>query len=283
MAVMITGNDLREAIQSGTLIEDANPHSVEGIKYDFCLSNRILKACFGRPIDASSLQQSELLKLVVEPNEVVFVMSKERLILPPNIIAQLSPKRKLSQAGILTLGGLTIDPGYKGRLLIGFLNISSTPFNLIPGKKIIGATFLRLAEDEMRNVETCQESLDDFPDELIEVMQKYRPEGTKAVKDCIQKIREEIQAIRSELKEHDNWRERLQKHDDQIGKISDLLDRERTERATGQDRLTEMIGKINRTFSFIKGIAFLLYAIVTGLVVYFAPKLFDAATNMFRG
>lgn len=45
-------------------------------------------------------------KAVVEPGEVVFVLSRERLVLPPNVYAQLSPKRSLAQDGIELMGGI---------------------------------------------------------------------------------------------------------------------------------------------------------------------------------
>lgn len=58
------------------------------------------------------------------------------------MIAQLSPKRKISQAGVLTLGGHTVDPGYEGPLLIGLLNVASKPFILKPGRKLIAASLI---------------------------------------------------------------------------------------------------------------------------------------------
>src|SRR5258708_1894626 len=107
MAVMITGQDLRTMVTEGALIKNGDLSCAESIKYDFRLSQRILKAKFGRPMRADEVPDKQ--DLVVEPGEVVFVLSEERLTLPRDVIAQLSPKRKLSHAGILTLGGFMID------------------------------------------------------------------------------------------------------------------------------------------------------------------------------
>jgi len=38
MATMVTGAQLRKAVQTGELIKDGIPDSVEGVKYDFHLS-----------------------------------------------------------------------------------------------------------------------------------------------------------------------------------------------------------------------------------------------------
>ena len=51
MATMVTGAHLRQAVESGELIQNGIPDSVEGVKYDFHLSSRILKAKFKRPVD----------------------------------------------------------------------------------------------------------------------------------------------------------------------------------------------------------------------------------------
>lgn len=141
MPRMITGRELREAVEKSTFIEGGDVKCAEGVKYDFRLSQRILKAKFGRPVSANELSPPERADLFIEPGEMVFVLSAERLKLSDTMTAELSPKRKLSHAGILAMGGFCIDPLYDGFLLIGLYNFSSTRFPLLPGKKLIAATF----------------------------------------------------------------------------------------------------------------------------------------------
>lgn len=274
MATMITGKELKDAILAQSIMQGGDEQCVEGVKYDFRSSSHILKAKYGQPIDAKELSQSERADLIIEPNEVVFVLSEERLTLPNNVIAQLSPKRKMSQLGVLTLGGLTIDPGYKGRLLVGMLNYSSSPFYLKPGKKLIAATFLRLDQAEMNELEVCTESLDDFPDELVEVMQKYRPMGTKFIIEGIQKLETDINAVKKELKEHDDWRQRLDRHDAQIENIIRGLESEKQVRKEGEDKISQSFaelkidfGIIKDNFLLIKGGAYVLYFLIAIVLI----------------
>jgi deoxycytidine triphosphate deaminase len=276
MATMITGKQLKEAVLSQSIIQGGNVDCVEGVKYDFRSSPHILKAKFGRPIDATELSQSEKADLVVEPDEVVFVLSEERLILPKDVIAQLSPKRKMSQLGVLTLGGLTVDPGYKGRLLVGLLNYSSTPFILKPGKKLIAATFLRLSSAETEELEVCTESLEDFPDELVEVMQKYRPIGTKFLVEGLQKLENEIGVIKKELRDHDDWRQRLDRHDAQIENILKGLESEKQARERGEDKLSKTFDGMKTDFQLIKGGAIALYVLIGAIlasIIAYAPNI----------
>src|SRR5579871_2932856 len=102
MSKMLTGERLNEAVTNQSFIQGGDPLCAEGVKYDFRLSERFLKAKFGRPINASEVPVDQLF---VEPGEMVFALSEERLNLPSNVVAELSPKRKLSQSGIQVIGG----------------------------------------------------------------------------------------------------------------------------------------------------------------------------------
>ena len=149
MSKVITEKEIKNWIESGTNIQEGSLDCAEGIKYDFRLGSKFLKAYFGRVMDyETDLKSAEdIRRAVVEPGEVVFVLSRERLVLPRNVYAQLSPKRSLSQDGIELMGGLTIDPGYEGYLVFGLRNVAGTPYPLAPGTKIVGANFFELSND----------------------------------------------------------------------------------------------------------------------------------------
>lgn len=259
MSVMVTGKELADAVNNGTFIHGGNAASVEGVKYDLRLSNRILKAKFGRPIDAAALTEAEKRDLRVEPGEVVFALTEERLVLPMDMFVQLSPKRKLSHAGILTLGGFCVDPGYAGHLLVGLFNLSSSPFQLWPGKKLIGATFFRLEQNEQGEFPARTEPLDEFPEELVEVMQKYQPLAIQAVSESVQRLQTDLASLRTEIRSHEDrynrfW-ESLEAHNKQIGTLSADLSAEAAARKAGEDKLTEAVQSVKDTLSFLKGMA----------------------------
>ena len=125
MAKTITGEQLRAAVDAQSFIKGGDRSSAEGVKYDFRIGTRVLKASVGQPIEMLSIPEQDRF---VEPGEVVFVLTEERLDLPRNMIAILSQKRKLSHQGIQVLGGFCVDPLYRGRLLVGLYNFSSRRF-----------------------------------------------------------------------------------------------------------------------------------------------------------
>lgn len=281
MPTMVTGQELRAAVTGGSFIQGGDSTCVEGVKYDFRLSTRILKARYTSPIDASKLSETEKQGLNVEAGEAVFVLTEERLNLPANMIAQLSPKRKLSHAGILTLGGFTIDPRYEGRLLLGLFNFSSTPFPLIPGKKIIAATFYKLEGSEVGEFPHPGEPLDDFPDELVQVMQKYHPVAIHSVTDLVKRLQDDLTSLKGEIRSHEAWyqrfKESLDAHNNQIGTLATDLKAEVEVRKGGHDQMTKAIEGMQSALSFLKGAAWVVMTVIglsfAGLMAWLGPKL----------
>ncbi len=224
---------------------------------------------YKRPLDFEKLTETEKRELFIDPGEMVFILTEERLDLPNNMVAELSPKRKLSHAGVLAIGGFCIDPLYHGRLLIGLFNFSSTPFPIIPGKKVIAATFSILQEQECCDFARPEAALEDFPEELIQVMQKYRPMVMTSVLDNIHKLQGQVDAIRREIDSQNDWYKRfdgiLDKHNSQIGDLLTGLSSEVKAREKGEDTLsralsgyTEQMKSLNKTMEWLKGAAWVI-------------------------
>jgi deoxycytidine triphosphate deaminase len=193
MSTMVTGVDLRNGVEGQTFLQGGDVRCAEGVKYDFRLSSRILKAKWGRPVEMGDVPKEDLF---IQPGEVVFVLSEERLNLSSDMVAILSPKRKLSHEGILSTGGLFIDPGYRGRLLVGLYNFSSSKWPIIAGKKLIAATFYKLGDTERGEFPPPPPPLDDFPDELVKVISEYEPVAVQAVAAGLERLRELVGQLR---------------------------------------------------------------------------------------
>lgn len=190
MSKIITASELKKAIEEQTYMKDGSEDCAEGIKYDFRLGSRFLKAYFGRPIDFKDISSAEeIKKAVVEPGEVVFVLSRERISLPSNVYIQLNPKRSLSQDGIELLGGLTVDPGYEGHLVFGLRNVAGKPYVLRPDTKLVGAHFFELTEDEVVVEDIKPSTIDDFPQRLQELIEKYEPVNPQNLAEELQNLK----------------------------------------------------------------------------------------------
>ncbi|HEX5279484.1 MAG TPA: hypothetical protein VFW28_05365 [Micropepsaceae bacterium] len=250
MPTLISGSKLKQAVEQSTFIKNGAPSSAEAVKYDFHMGSRVLKAEFGQPVEIDSIPQE---KRWVLPGEVAFVLTRERLELPRNVIAALSPKRKLAHSGIIVLGGLSIDPEYCGVLLVGLYNFSSTPFPLRPGKKLIAAVFYELAESELVDFPVASPTeITDFPDELVTLIRNYRPIELAGIQEELKDARREITALRNEFMTDKTWKDEfkngLDQHNRQLGTLIDGLKEERDARKQEDKDIRDKLDKMSTFF-----------------------------------
>jgi deoxycytidine triphosphate deaminase len=285
VANLITGDRLKAAVATGGFIQDGNPTSVEGAKYDFRMSPQILKASFGTPINLEKLPEDQRAQVKVEPGEVVFVRTIERLVLPNNVIAVLSPKRKLSHQGIIVLGGFAIDPKYRGPLFVGLYNFSSTPFHLQAGRKLIAAMFYELTEPEIMEFPTPEPmgEHDEFPDELVTLIKNYKPLEIKWVSDAISDTQRRLDALSAEFHDDRSWKrefqEALESHNKQIERLIDGLREERDARKSDDAAIKSTLQGMGDTFTVFRSvwviIALIVTAILSGFFGWLIPKMME--------
>ncbi len=201
MAETITGNRLRELVVNGKVIENGILDHCGSLKYDFTLSDEILKSDFSTPVNMANLSIEERRSALIQPGEVVYVLTKERVNIPADMYMSLSANRGMSEFGVLTLGGFAVDPGYSGRLMFGLYNYSSTPFPLVPGSKLIGGVFYSLNENELIDPNAIEKpkSIDEFPARLINIISKYSPTGMNSLEEAIKTISKQMEALKSDF------------------------------------------------------------------------------------
>ena len=224
MPKLITGARLLDAVQKQSFIVGGDPKCVEGVKYDLRMGNSVLKSSYGQAVEIDRLPEIERSTLRVDPGEVVFVLTMERLNLPRNMIAVLSNKRKLAHSGILILGGSSVDPLYDKQLQVGLYNFSSTVFPLRPGKKLIAAMFYELDESELDQFIIPESTnTDGFADELVTLIKNYKPIELKGVYDELQETKRQLQELRTSLIDDKQWKEDFKKavelHNQQLGSV----------------------------------------------------------------
>lgn len=288
MPKLITEAKLKEAITNATFIKYGKVQNAEGIKYDFSMGSLILKASRKQPIDVNQLSASERSDIVIESGEVIFVLTEEYLDLPKNMKALLSPKRKLSHDGIIILGGFCIDPLYKGKLLFGLYNFSSSQFPIQPGKKLIAALFYELFEDEIDDFKKPEAEITTFPDELIRLMNRYRPISVQNVMEVVSQLQAKFDEMRKEFRDRDDWFKKFEKsledHDAHIKRILEMIEREVRDRTEAERdlerRIMEIYDKTNKNIQEYAKDAYktaavtgTLGALVISLIVYLIQTL----------
>ena len=282
MSKVISGKRLQSAVSGNEYLTGGDISNCDGIKYDFRLDDLILKSKYGVPISYSSFPvEKQGTDLVVSPGEMVFVMTKETLNLPKNVFSQLSPRRKMTEFGIITLGGLAIDPGYTGKLLFGLYNISSEDFKLVPNAKLAGAVFFELEEDELLPDYVPPKAINGYSSNLIEKVAKYQPIGITTLEEAIKNIEEQLEAFKKGLSKNTDAIDELEeivhktsknidRISEDIGNLSAILKLEVEERKEGFRKESEarekVSGEVNSKIATLKGALWIATAVVTGLL-----------------
>jgi deoxycytidine triphosphate deaminase len=281
MALLVTGEALLSAVKDETFLKGGSEKCAEGVKYDLRMGSQLLRA--GKnPVNMRALPENELSELSLGLGEMAFVLTEETLDLPRDMVAVLSPKRKLSHEGILVLGGFLIDPLYCGNLLVGLYNFSSTRWPLRPGRKLIAVAFYSLVENELAEFPK-PEAIVEFPDELVRVMRNYSPATVGGLQDLINQTQKDLIALRQEFREQEDWKktfcESLDRHDAQIVQllsgIKDLsksLADERINRLTREAvvnaELGQMATRSNRRFTWWVTVITAIIAAVIGALLW---------------
>ena len=236
----------------------------------------------GRPRDIDQSKENA----VIKPGEIAFVMTEETLDLPDDVYCQLSTKRKLSLDGIVILGGLIIDPNYKGKLIFGLYNLSSRNYPLLPGRKLIAGVFYKLD----RKSDKLPEPISNFPDDLIKIMADTRPNTINNVNTAIDNInntiaelRNDMQAIKNQLAHDDKWKADFQNGlteirllikdmGEKLTKEIDTRTNENREINKEQNTLKAAIIPLSKTekrFQFLIGV---MATIIAGVTIYIITK-----------
>jgi deoxycytidine triphosphate deaminase len=239
---LVNQDKLRALLGQNIIIKNGDSRSIEGVKYDFRIGPKFLKSKFRRPIDFDSLQNLDAISSAeIEPGEVVFVMTEEEISLPTNMMIVLTHKRKIAYDGILILGGLAVDPGYDGPLLIGLYNFSSRPYALTRYRKIIAGVFYQLSEEEAKDIKKLPTTTDIFPDDLVRLITNYQPVNLSGVSEKLSQLEGQFKILNDQITTSREWQEKFEgnlskiqtetsKIQDETAKIAALLKEEVADR-----------------------------------------------------
>lgn len=160
-------------------------------------------------------------------------------------------------------------------LALAFDFTALTEFDF-PGQELRNAvekgTFIQSEGSELGNFPPAAAPLDDFPDELVHVMQKYQPVAIQSVTELVKRLQEDLTSLRTEVRSHESWynrfKESLDAHNKQIGEISVDLRSEIEVRKRGEDKMSTVIVGIEKALTFLKGAAWVVMGIL-GFCLFF--------------
>ena len=154
--MILSDRDIRKSIQSGRLVIDPlNEDAIQPVSVDLTLGSRIRmyreEKAYLIDIKQDTEEYTEvvdideLVPFVLHPRQFALGITRERIEVPADLMGRLDGKSSLGRLGLIvhSTAGF-IDPGFNGRIVLEFSNISPLPITLYAGIKIAQISFEEL-------------------------------------------------------------------------------------------------------------------------------------------
>jgi len=161
---ILSGKRIAELVKEKKLIIDPfDSQLVQPASYDLRLGPKILAS----PLNAEKLgivvQLTEKApSFQIYSGQMVGVLSLERIQLPLNICGRFGIRSAFARMGLNAFGGLQLDPGWRGRLNMNFLNVGPEPITITLHEPLFSVEFQRLEEPAEVEYSGPYQDQDDF-------------------------------------------------------------------------------------------------------------------------
>jgi len=139
--MILTDRMLKEAVAEGGIkIDPFNDDQVQAATYDLRVGDEA--------VTTSSTEVRNLVEkgfVIFEPGDFGFVVTKEIVELSPEYVARFGLRSKFARKGLIGITGPQIDPGYRGRLIIGLSNLTPNPISLAHEEHLVSVEFHKLS------------------------------------------------------------------------------------------------------------------------------------------
>ena len=120
---------------------------IQPATYDLRLGNRILASPLGpeklgEVVDLSPKRPN----YDIQSGQMVAIISLEKLELPLDLCGRFGIRSAYARLGINAFGGLQLDPGFRGKLIMNLLNVGPEPITVTLKEPIFSVEFERLEE-----------------------------------------------------------------------------------------------------------------------------------------
>ena len=123
--MLLTDSQIRTAIQQGKLsLEEFDEGSLQPASYDMRLGKEAFTSSGREKVDVKSKGS-----VLIEAGDFAVLISFEKVQMARDMAGHIGLRSHYARKGLILLSGPQIDPGFKGRLVVGVFN--SSPRDLI--------------------------------------------------------------------------------------------------------------------------------------------------------
>ena len=167
---VLSDAQIKRLVEAGDLIIDPFDETlVQPATYDLRLGSKILAS----PLSPDIRGQIVLLNdkspsYNIQSGQMVSVISGERLRLPLNICGTFGIRSSFAWRGLNDFGGIQLDPGWNGHLIMNLLNVGPEPVPVTVDVPLFSIEFQTLDEPAEKGYDGPNQGQDDFPADLYD-------------------------------------------------------------------------------------------------------------------
>ncbi len=140
--MILSDRQIKEAITNGDILIDPFEESqVQSATYDLRVGLQAATTSTKRLIDIRKDGY-----LLLKPGDFAIITVLEKLHLGTSYTGRFGLRSKYARKGLIATTGPQIDPGYKGRIIIGLTNLTPKPVSLPYKDDLISVEFHKLDE-----------------------------------------------------------------------------------------------------------------------------------------
>ena len=164
---VLSGRQIRDFVEQDKMrIEPFNPEQLQPASLDLRIGNKILASPVGpEKLGKLVILNKEKLGYAIESGQMVGVISHERIELPLDLCGRFGIRSSLARLGLNAFGGLQLDPGFRGRLIMNLLNVGPEPVTIKLDDILFTIEFERLDEPAEMPYSGPYQDQDDFPED----------------------------------------------------------------------------------------------------------------------
>lgn len=199
---VLSKSTIQESVKSGTLgIAPFNRNGLQPASYDMRLHWRILVSPTrherGREID---LRMEPGRKFAVEPGRFLGVLTKERVKMPLMMAGRFGLRSEFTRHGLISFGGIQIDPGFEGRIAISLFHAGPEPINLVLNSRMFTVEFHNLDTPVDKGYSGQFQKQYDFP----KMQREFILNAQTVSLAEINALPDEVASVRQRLAIHEN-------------------------------------------------------------------------------
>lgn len=162
---ILSGAQIERLVKARELVIDPfDAALVQPATYDLQLGPKILASPLSQEIAGMVVKLTDRSpSYKIQSGQMIGAISEETLRLPLDICGRFGIRSGFARRGLNAFGGIQLDPGFEGRLIMNLLNVGPEPVTITLGEALFSVEFQRLEEPAKTAYSGAYQYQDDFP------------------------------------------------------------------------------------------------------------------------